>query len=98
MPDWSVILGRRGYVLEQSCHGLPPGKHLPIAWVGRRIQRAANLRTDRESDQGVEFPDLPGCFSARSSNRSRSLVEAAEGRLAGYVGDSRSESGDVVGG
>ncbi len=43
----------------------------------------AYLRKDRESDYGVEFPDLPGCFSAGSTMEEAKAM-AAEG-LAGHV-------------
>lgn len=36
----------------------------------------AYLRKDPDSDDGIEFPDVPGCVPARH-------VEAAEEKLAG---------------
>src|SRR5271165_74846 len=43
----------------------------------------AYLRKDRDSDYGVEFPDLPGCFSAGSTMEEAKAM-AAEA-LAGHV-------------
>jgi predicted RNase H-like HicB family nuclease len=43
----------------------------------------AYLRKDNDSDYGVEFPDLPGCFSAGSTMEEAQAM-AAEA-LAGHV-------------
>ncbi|MBF0333735.1 MAG: type II toxin-antitoxin system HicB family antitoxin [Alphaproteobacteria bacterium] len=44
----------------------------------------AYLRKDRNSDYGVEFPDLPGCFSAgRTLEEAKAMAAEA---LAGHVG------------
>jgi predicted RNase H-like HicB family nuclease len=43
----------------------------------------AYLRKDADSDYGVEFPDLPGCFSAASTMEEAQAM-AAEA-LAGHV-------------
>jgi predicted RNase H-like HicB family nuclease len=43
----------------------------------------AYLRKDKSSDYGVEFPDLPGCFSAGSTMEEAKAM-AAEA-LAGHV-------------
>ncbi len=53
----------------------------------------AYLRKDRDSDYGVEFPDLPGCVSAgRTVEEARAMAaEALAGHVAGL-----SEDGDPV--
>ena len=43
----------------------------------------AYLRKDPESDYGVEFPDLPGCFSAGSTIEE--ALAMAEDALAGHL-------------
>jgi len=43
----------------------------------------AYLRKDKDSDYGIEFPDLPGCFSAgRSLDEAKAMAAEA---LAGHV-------------
>jgi predicted RNase H-like HicB family nuclease len=53
----------------------------------------AYLRKDRDSDYGVEFPDLPGCFSAGSTMEEAKAM-AAEA-LAGHVSVLQSEEFSV---
>jgi len=49
----------------------------------------AYLRKDKDSDYGVEFPDLPGCFSVgRTLEETRAMAAEA---LAGHVAVLRDE-------
>lgn len=54
---------------------------------------AAVLRKDPDSDHGVSFPDLPGCFSA-GSTMSEALVMAQEA-LALHL-DGIAEDGETI--
>ena len=53
----------------------------------------ALLRKDKNSDYGVEFPDLPGCISAGSTlEEARQMAEDA---LAAHVAFLREEGDEV---